>query len=383
VEPSVFDVAVVGGSLAGAATAIHLARAGRSVVVLERNAEFKRKACGEGLLPFGAQELERLGILAETAEQSWPLAGVRFHTRGDMAAGAMVGAFGVRRRILDPLLLGRAEAAGVDVRRGVTVRGLLRDGRRVAGVGTDHGDVRARVVIGADGLHSPVRRLAGLEGGRRGNRYGISAHARFREPLAAFVDVHFFGDYELYVTPVGEFEGNVALLTRKPGMRRFAGQLVEEYTRLLASLPGGDGAELLDEPLAAGPFETGCRRPWRANVVLVGDAAGFFDGITGEGMSVALRSARDCAAACDAYLDSGGYEPFKRYAAQRSAVVLNSGLLGRLTLTLGERPPLARMAVRNLRRKPATFDRLLGLNAGTLGLGSLRPGDVLALALGV
>ncbi|MEO6397347.1 MAG: FAD-dependent oxidoreductase, partial [Tepidiformaceae bacterium] len=76
---AMYDVAVVGGSLAGAATAIHLASAGRSVVLLEHSPAFKRKACGEGLFPLGRRELERLGVLPEVEERAVRIEGVRFH----------------------------------------------------------------------------------------------------------------------------------------------------------------------------------------------------------------------------------------------------------------------------------------------------------------
>ena len=384
--PPVYDAVVVGGSLAGAATAIHLAGAGRSVVLLERSRAFKRKACGEGLFPQGARELERLGLLSAVRERSAQLRGVRFHAGHAIAAAAMggPGGIGVRREWLDPLLLARAEAAGVEVRRGVTVRGLPRDGPRLRGVSTGQGDVLARVVIGADGLNSRVRRLAGLDGKRRGSRYGISAHVRVNGDLQPFVEIYFERGYELYITPVGEAEANVALLLQKPAMHHFAGALRARFELVLrAHAALRDGFELLDEPLAAGPFAASCTRPWRANLLLVGDAAGFFDGISGEGMSVALVSARACAEAADRYLDEGNYEAFREYAKRRAALVRNSNLLARVSLALGARPGLARVAVRNLQRKPQTFEKLVAISSGEANLRAVRPRDLLALATGL
>jgi len=380
-----YDAVVVGGSLAGAATAIHLAEAGHSVVLLEHSHEYKRKACGEGLFPQGVRELGRLGLLPAVLEQSVRLAGVRFHAGGAVAAATMEGGggLGVRRKWLDPLVLSRAESAGVEVRRGVTARALLPDGPRLRGVATDSGDVLARVVVGADGLNSRIRRLAGLDVKRRGSRYGISGHVRLNRPLEPFVDVHFERGYELYITPVGKQEANVALLLRKPAMHQFASRLHARYGMVLrAHTALDDACELLDEPLAAGPFVTSCTRPWRANLVLVGDAAGFFDGITGEGMSVALVSARFCAAAVDSYLGAGDYAAFREYAAHRSGLVRNSNMLARVSLTLGSRPPLARMAVRNLQRQPRTFEKLVAINSGEASLRSVRPRDLMALATG-
>ena len=166
-------------------------------------------------------------------------------------------------------------------------------------------------------------------------------------------------------------------------MQQFAGELRARYELVLrAHAALGEGFELLDEPLAAGPFASSCTRPWRANLVLVGDAAGFFDGISGEGMSLALVSARDCAEATGRFLREGSYDAFREYAARRAALVRNSNLLARVSLALGSRPALARMAVRNLQRQPKTFEKLVAVNSGEAGLSSVRPRDLLALATG-
>ncbi|MGH2610078.1 MAG: NAD(P)/FAD-dependent oxidoreductase, partial [Tepidiformaceae bacterium] len=133
----------------------------------------------------------------------------------------------------------------------------------------------------------------------------------------------------------------------------------------------------------AGPFDRRARRAFRGNVVLVGDAAGFFDGITGEGMSLALVSARLAAVAIREHLPSGSLAPFRRYHDQRRALARNSELLGRLTLFLGPRPGVARWSTRNLGRQPATFERLTAINSGERPFTSLRPRDLLALTLGL
>ena len=382
------DVLVVGGSIAGAATAIHLAEAGRRVLLVERSRGVRRKACGEGLFPRGVAELGRLGLIEDVRRHGAPLAGVRFHA-GRFTAQAPFGpdeppGLGVQRTDLDPRLLDRARAAGVEVRTGVTARSLIADGARVAGVRTDGGELRARAIIAADGLGSRLRRQAGLDRSRNASRYGISAHVRLPRDPGCLVDVYFHGAYESYVTPVGEDIVNVAMLVRRADMRRFAGNLGQAFVAMLEEHPAlSDGFELLDEPVAAGPFAAACRRAWRGNLVLVGDAAGFVDAINGEGMSSALVSARDCATAVDAYLATGDDSAFRRYEAQRRALVRNSNLLARLSLAIGARPVLARLAVRNLARRPRTFARLTAVSTGELPLRAVRPSDLLALAAGV
>ena len=383
-----YDVAVVGGSLAGAATAIHLAGAGLRVVLLERSrTSLHRKACGEGLFPAGVRELQTLGLADALAEASVALSGVRFHA-GGRTASAGIGSVaatprGVRREQLDPLVLEQAAKRGVEVRMAAPGRGLLVETRRAAGVRTDADEIRARVVVGADGLHSSIRRSAGLDRAPIGNRYGLSVHVEVAQPPEPWVDVFFAGGHELYLTPVGECRLNVALLARRPFIESVAngeGGFIGFLERHPSMPPrwSADG-----RTVGAGPFPIRAARAWRANVVLVGDAAGFFDGITGEGMSLALASARLCAKAVTEYLETGEFQPFRRYDSELRAAARNSEVLGRLSLGLGQRPALARFAVRNLSRRPQTFAKLAAINAGEARLGSLRPRDALALMLGL
>jgi flavin-dependent dehydrogenase len=134
----------------------------------------------------------------------------------------------------------------------------------------------------------------------------------------------------------------------------------------------------LDAPLASGPFPQRPRRLWNRNLVLAGDAAGFFDGITGEGMSLALASARHCAAAVDSFIETGQTKPFLVYERERRALARNSELLGRLTLVLAGRSWTARRAIRGLARRPGAFGRLVAVSSGEAALRSLRPWDLLA-----
>jgi 2-polyprenyl-6-methoxyphenol hydroxylase-like FAD-dependent oxidoreductase len=116
--------------------------------------------------------------------------------------------------------------------------------------------------------------------------------------------------------------------------------------------------------------------------VLAGDAGGFFDGITGEGMSLALATAPACADAIERYLDSGTYQGFQSYEHTRHAMERNTILLGRLTLALARDYHIAGYAIGNLGRHPETFARLIAVGGGQAGLASLRPADALALAVG-
>jgi flavin-dependent dehydrogenase len=378
-----YDAAVIGGSLAGAATALHLATTGYRVVVLEQSALYVRKACGEGLFPRGVRELSRLGLLKDVRPLAAPLQGVRFVAGREKVAARFAdihwSGLGVERSRLDPLLLERARQAGAEIRRGVAMQSLLFDGESVAGVRTSQGDIPARFVVGADGLGSRVRRQAGLDRQQRSDRYGVSAHVQLECEPEPFIEVHFRAGYEIYVTPVGLRTINVAVLLNKRLLSRIRGALQGWFTFMVDRVLGSAGHTIVDSARAAGPFGRACTQSWRRNLALVGDAAGFWDAISGEGMSSALISARYCAAAIDAYLLGKGEQALRLYGARRAKLIRNSDLLARLTLALASKPAVARRAVHQLARQPETFGRLISISAGDLPLHALRPSDAVTL----
>ncbi len=381
-----YDVVIVGGSLAGSATANHLARAGHSVLIVER-AEFpRRKPCGEGLFPYGVAELASLGVTPGSLPASSELRELRFHA-GRAIAKARLGrvspGLGVRREMLDASVLHQARAVGVEVLGGATAKGFVTNGGRAVSLTTSAGEIAARVIVGADGLQSRMRRLAGLDGAVHGTRYGVTAHVELETEPPPAVEVFFEDGYEIYRTPVGGRSANIAILLEKRAMARFSGRLEAAYLETIHGHPAAGAAFVLEHaPMAAGPFARGCTRAWRGNLVLVGDAAGFFDGITGDGMSSALVTARMCAESVAAFLKSGDYAPFRTYDRGRRAIGRNAKLLARVSLGLARRPALARFAVRNMERRPASFSRLVDVASSEAPLRSLRPRDLPALALG-
>lgn len=204
-----------------------------------------------------------------------------------------------------------------------------------------------------------------------------------KEPPLGRIDVFFEPGYEVYVTPVGGNVVNVAVLLGRRQARGLAGNLQSTFLELLARSAFAAEGELVDEPLAVGPFPAGAKRVWQRNLVLVGDAAGFLDPINGEGMTAALVSARQCAAAVHAFLSSGSTAPLRAYQRQREDLVRAPNLFARTMLALASRPALGRRAVLNLSRQPETFARLVAMNGCDLPLSFLRPRDLLALATGL
>jgi flavin-dependent dehydrogenase len=393
-----YDALIVGASVAGAATAIHLGRRGRRVLLLDRACFPREKPCGEGLMPQGAAALRALGLLDElVAAGARRFAGIRYHAGpGAVAEGAFPEVAGerlglaVRRLALDAALLGLARRTpGVEVREGARASGPLLEAGRAAGARLEGGEeVRARVLVAADGNRSALRRQLGLEArSPLRPRFGVTchlAHAAHPPGERLFVDVILARGGEVYVTPVGPEVTLVAILLEREAMRGFAGRLdaaFREALRASDALPRAlREAEPIGPARAIGPLGSRARRVVADGALLVGDAAGFLDAITGEGMSIALASAPVAAAAIDHALARGDVSAraLAPYARFRARAVRDQERLTRMILALAARPRLARAAIALLARRPRLFTKLLGVNCGAWGLAALRPWDLRA-----
>jgi flavin-dependent dehydrogenase len=358
----IHDVVVVGGGPAGLAAAIGAARQGLSVVLLERETLPHDKPCGEGVMPPGVAVLERLGVLSRIppSEMS-PIRGVRYvQEDGRVLEGRLPGAggLGIRRTALSRALWEQAAVVGVDVRTRTGVR-LHRRGAESAAVETDSGMLRGRILVAADGLHSPLRRAEGLDVRVHGpRRFGLRQHFA-RTPWTDFVEVHLSHGAEAYVTPCGPARVGVALLWSEGAVdpRPAIPDLLERFPRLRGRLRG---VATDSESRGAGPFRQRARAWVRDRFVLLGDAAGYVDAITGEGVSLALVSAEALADCLPDAVRSGGavrsFAPYSRTARQafRAYAWTAHAVLG-----LARRPRLRRLALASLATRPQTFRWLL------------------------
>lgn len=342
-------VVIVGGGPVGLVTALHARRAGHAVTVFERGAPGRDKACGEGLMPGGVAALRALGVAIEPDGYA-PFRGVRYVDGPVVADGDFpdgIG-WGVRRTALHRALAGRAEAAGVDLRWGVAVEGLAAEGVRAA-----DGVWPADLVVGADGLRSAVRRWAGLEApAGRPPRLGVRRHFALR-PWSDRVEVHWGDGVEAYVTPAGPARVGVAFLFSPP-VGGDVGDLLARFPALQARL---GGARAASRARGAGPLAQGVREVRAGRVALVGDAAGYLDAITGEGLTLGFHQA-------EALVRRFTEGRLDRYPADHRRLVRRPFALMRLLLALRGRPRLRRRAVRALAAEPAAFGRLLALNDG-------------------
>jgi flavin-dependent dehydrogenase len=453
------DLLVIGGGPAGLATAIRARLAGLSVRVLERSRAPIDKACGEGLMPDAVMRLGELGVELVPAECR-RFRGIRYLDGEVVAEGLFprAGGLGVRRLHLHQALARRAAELGVELCWGVAATGLAPAaagagtgpgpagagagpaGTTVLGAFTDRAGLEmaaARWVVGADGLHSRVRRWAGLAGRpARLRRFGVRRHFACR-PWSDMVEVYWGPRCEAYVTPVGSEEVGVALLwSALPGVSRqataatdlagvpaiseepMAGAAAEgkvSFDRLLAHFPALAarlaGARPASRDRGAGPLLQRAGAICRGNVALVGDASGYVDAITGEGLAVAFHQAAalvealrppersSVAERCSvAERPSEAERPtsaklveaevpglpelrstcstseggdLARYAAAHRRIGRLPGNMTALMLAIERRPWLRRRVVRALAADPALFSRLLGIHARALPPGEL------------
>jgi flavin-dependent dehydrogenase len=351
------DVVVVGGGPAGLAVAIRARQAGMRVVVLDRAEPPIDKACGEGLMPDGAERLRLLGVEPPASGHA-VFRGIRYVDGDVTAEGRFLGAegLGVRRSALHGAMALRAREVGVELRWGVSARGLDGDGVR-----TDRGTISGRFIVGADGLHSRVRTWAGFPvrtGPRR--RYGIRRHYTLR-PWTDLVEVHWGSGCEAYVTPTGPSRVGVALLWGGGG--EGFDSLLDRFPTLRSRL---GGAPCESAARGAGPLLQRVRGVARGRVALVGDASGYVDAITGEGLSLAFHQAF-------ALVDAIRAGDPRRYERAHRRLGRLPGAMTHLLLWVERRPAVRRRLIRALAADPELFSGLLSVHAGSLPPRRLGP----------
>jgi flavin-dependent dehydrogenase len=393
------DVAIAGAGPAGVATALGCARRGLEVALLDR-ARFPRdKPCGEGLLPAAVAALDELGLLAEARRAGCLLEGIGFSIPSGPSASARFcdragePAFGLgcARRTLDALLVDAARAQpGITVLEGVAAIGPVRERGRVVGLRSSAGAIEARVVVGADGLRSPLRAQLGLAARTRAEpRLGLRVHLALAGelPFGRRVQVLVDRALEYYLTPVGARALQVAVLGSRAAFAA-AGLSAPSLLAHLAAHPELarvlEGAAAIDHPLGAGPFRQRARSVVTDGALLVGDAAGYLDAITGEGIDLALRSGSAAARTIAALLLAGraaDARALRPYAHAHAAIVRDAERLTRFVLLLARHPWLARRAISALDRTPALFGHLLQVQAGA-PFATLPPRDWALLVAG-
>jgi 2-polyprenyl-6-methoxyphenol hydroxylase-like FAD-dependent oxidoreductase len=332
-----------------------------SVTVIERAPAAPDKACGEGIMPSGVRALESLGVLERIDPQARaPIDAISWiEADGTCASGRLPArGLGVRRTALTQALTEVAMAHHVDVRFGCSVHGHERSPRSVL-LETSSGSLEADLLIAADGARSKLRRAAGLDRPARGaRRFGLRQHFDVR-PWTRSVEVHLGERMQAFVTPVGPDQIGLAFLwdcEHVPG-RAGIDRFLQWFPVLAERL---QGASPVSRPRGAGPLASASRVRTSDRLALVGDAAGFVDAVTGEGISLALVCAEALGRIVPTAIPQGATRialaPYER-AFQRA--YRRYALVTRAVLALARRPRLRRAVVRQLAGHPRTLEQLM------------------------
>lgn len=345
---------MVGAGPAGLATAIHLALRGLPVRIREKRSTVQDKPCGEGIPPVGVAHLRALGVEPE----HFPFLGVAYNTPEGVRAQVefpLGPGWGIRRTTLSAALRQRAAELGIPLELGSPVTELPREG----------------LVVGADGLHSRVRKLAGLERpGRRNFRWGARQHFQVR-PWSQFVEVHLGPGVEAYLTPVSSEVVGASFLW-SPRRVQPRGELIPALLSYFPALAFLREAPVASQTAAIGPLEQRSNLV-RGNVALVGDASGYLDAITGEGISLALGQAEALARA----IERGDLELYRR---EYRALTRPYYQVTSIILWLSQHPRLAARVVGALTRSEGFFRHLVSASMGVRPLWRPPLGELLRFA---
>ena len=299
-------------------------------------------------MPHTVAALRELGITIHPRDGR-TFRGLRFLAGGTEAEASfsVTAGIGVRRTVLHQRMVERAQECGVGLLWHTPVSGLTPSGAIVGG-----NAMNARWVIGADGIHSRVRRWSGLGlGGQQQARFAQRRHYRVSS-WTDCVEVYWGQNLQAYVTPLGQEETCVVLVSTQPRLR-FEDAL-REFPRLAVRLAD---AELSSAERGGFTATSRLRRVYRGNVALTGDASGSVDAKTGEGLCLSFRQATALADA----LAAGKLE---KYQSAHKRLARRPHFMSRLLLLLGRNAALRQRALKVLAKDPGVFARLLAAHAG-------------------
>lgn len=403
-----YDVAIVGAGPAGAASAIHLARGGQRVVIVDRAIFPRDKPCAEYLSPAAEPLLQTLGIdSALDAARQHRLRGFRIFapngnviqadfaaTRGPDGKSFYETGLVIRRLLLDAMIVEGARQAGAEVREGWRFGSVerLEDGYRLHPVGASEA-LEARLLIAADGLHSTVARRLELHTTGRMRKIGLVAHMRGITGLEEYGEMHVAGRRYVGVAPMepGEREAlcNVAMVVdEERDGRRLAGKPEEFLLAALRTFPRLhdrlDQLRVERRTLTISRLSVHARRLSDTRLFLVGDAAGYYDPFTGEGIYHALRSAELVANVALPALahDELSATALSAYDRLYRETFRGKRLVERIFQLAVQTPPLMNHIARVLRSRKAMADTMIAVTGDFLPASAvLRPGYLLRLVV--
>ncbi len=377
-----FDVIVAGGGPAGAVAALVLSRAGVRVAIFDRARFPRHKLCGDTVNPGALACLRRLGI-GEAAGS--------FAVRGMVVTGdAGVRVLGryprqvtgraVLRRDFDDALLRFAARAGAHVEEEVAVRGLTMTGERVDGVhivsrGGARGRVAANVVIAADGRQSSLARSLKLARyATAPRRWAVGAYLSGVRGMTDCGEMHIRGDKYFGVAPLPEGLTNFCVVTADRHALARPLDLLQSTMHVERVLCERFApAQFESAPVTLGPLAVDGARAGVPGLLLAGDAAGFIDPMTGDGLRFAIRGAELAALEALRALERGTSDAHARLAAARAKEFGGKWRFNRALRRLAASPGGIRVAAAFAARLPSCVERAV-LYAGDVAVGATPVG---------
>lgn len=375
------DAVIVGGGPAGSTTAMLLARSGFSVVLIERRAFPRPKPCGDCISPGGNVILQRLGVWEDVLRlqpallDGWHLSAADNASFSSVFEGRAKG-IAVARDRFDALLLQAAVRAGAHVVHGARFVDLIHNtDDSVAGIVARIDDAlhtfSAPLTVGADGLRSRVaRRLDAYARAPRLRKLSLTAHLRDVPRMGTFGEMHVRDGLCLGIAPVdamGNLCNVTVVLSRRTDVR--VGRVALMRTAL-KRFDRRDLSSLVDddtEILASGPFDWPTKQIAFPGAALVGDAAGYYDPFTGQGIFQALAGAELLAEHAARYLSRRDGTALNSYAKRLRAVVRPARRIQYVIEQVCARPRLASRVFDRLSRATSFTDRLIAV------MGDMRP----------
>ncbi len=367
------DVAIAGAGPAGAFAAMLLARAGLNVRVFDRARFPRQKLCGDTLNPGALALLRRHADTTALIERSDAIHGMRLTGPGgvrvDGRYGGDITGRSVTRSVLDQWLLDRAIEAGAQFEEGAAVRDVTSNGGRVDGlvIGNGNRTHRARMVIAADGRRSVLAIGRGLSRQpRRPRRWAIGSYFTDVDGMTSLGEMHVRHGHYIGVAPVpGGLVNTCLVLPFEPSSDR---RLSNPSEALLAALkedaelaPRFARARAVDAPVMLGPMAVDASSAGEPGLLLAGDAAGFIDPMTGDGLRFALRGAELAATVVQGAL--AGTVPVDRaylvLAERRRAEFQAKWRFNRALRALVSSPASVSAAAVTARVLPALFTRMI------------------------
>jgi flavin-dependent dehydrogenase len=324
-------------------------------------------------MPAGVAALQRIGLTDVVAGE--PFYGIRYHIQNVMAEGRFpkirgIPAHGIcqRRFYLDQALLNTASSTPhvtVHTQARVLEPYIDQDGK-VIGVVTKNGPQKSQIVIAADGIHSPFRQKLGLDIPVPKQRIGFRLHYKLANtyPSPACVEVFVGKHYEIYTGLLPNNEMLLSVVAWKSAVKDRADAQIKNWIREHPTLVERlTQAEQITSIRGVFPLQARARAGIHPGAVLIGDAAGFIDPITGGGLTQAILSAELLAKHLPRELAKNNTY-LTRFERERNALLREYRFITRMTLNLSNTRWLSKTAILGLRRFPQVFSHLIGVAGG-------------------